>query len=146
MLGTAFGILGVLLSGGLAFKAIQLTTLVSSGVQLSQVMTSAGGVIDAMIWVVIGAILIPIGYLAGYMSKLFAIFIWLADVGVWMLAAVGFGIAAPVAGIVGGIFVFILGVWFLYMGIAQLVNGTLNRAVIGVGKPMFKSPTASSET
>lgn len=146
MLGTAFGILGVLLSGGLAFKAIQLTTLVSHGVQLSQALTSAGGVIDAMVWVVIGAILIPIGYLAGYMSRLFAIFVWLADVGVWMLAAVGFGVANAVAGTIGGAFVFVLGIWFLYMGIAQLVNGTLNRAVIGVGNPLFKGPTSSNET
>ena len=101
---------------------------------------------DAMVWIVIGAVLIPIGYLAGYLSKPFAMLVWLADVGVWMLAAVNFGVAGPSAAVVGGYFIFILGVWFLYMGIAQLVNGTLNRAVIGVGKPLFKSPTPSSET
>ena len=146
MLGTAFGILGILLSGGLAFKAIQLTMLASGGAQLAPQILSGGATMDAMVWIVIGAVLIPIGYLAGYLSKPFAMLVWLADVGVWMLAAVNFGVAGPSAGVVGGYFIFILGVWFLYMGIAQLVNGTLNRAVIGVGKPLFKSPTPSSET
>jgi len=63
-----------------------------------------------------------------------------------MLVAVGFGVAGPMVSIVGGYFIFILGVWFLYMGIAQLVNGTLNRAVISIGNPLFKSPTPPNET
>ena len=146
MLGTAFGILGILLSGGLAFKAVQLTWLVSNAAQVPQAMIAGGAIVDAMVWVVIGAILIPIGYLAGYMSRPFAVLIWLADIGVWMLVAVGFGVAGPMVSIVGGYFIFILGVWFLYMGIAQLVNGTLNRAVISIGNPLFKSPTPPNET
>jgi len=140
MFGTAFGILGILLSGGLAIKAIQLTMLVSSGTQIPQSVISGGAVADAMVWVIIGAILIPIGYLAGHLSKPFSIFIWIADVGVWLLAAVNFGVAGGVVGMVGGYLVFALGVWFLYMGIAQLVNGTLNRAVIKIGKPLFETP------
>ena len=145
MLGTAFGILGILLSGGLAFKAIQLTVLASNGVGLPPEMIAGGTAVDAMVWVVIGAILIPIGYLAGYMSKPFAFLIWLADVGVWMLAATNFGVAGQNVGIVGGYFIFILGIWFLYMGIAQLVNGTLNRAVVAIGSPLFKSPAPPPE-
>jgi len=145
LLGTAFGILGILLSGGLAFKAIQLTMLVSDGGQLPLAIASGSLVIDAMVWVVIGAILIPIGYLAGYMSRPFAILVWLADIGVWMLAAVGFGGAGPAAGIVGGYFIFTLGVWFLYIGIAQLVNGTMNRTVVRTGRPLFKRPSPQAE-
>jgi hypothetical protein len=145
MLGTAFGILGILLSGGLAFKAVQLTMLASGGAQIPQSMFSGIAMVDAMVWVVIGTILIPIGYLAGYMSRPFAILVWLADIGVWMLAAVNFGVAGPMVGEVGGVFIFVLGIWFLYMGIAQLVNGTLNRAVVNIGSPLFKSPTPPSE-
>jgi len=145
MLGTAFGVLGILLSGGLAFKAMQLTMFVSNGVQLSSVATAGSMTIDAMIWVVIGVILIPIGYLAGYMSRPFAMLIWLADVGIWILVAVNLGVAGPAAGIVGGYFIFILGVWFLYMGAAQLVNGTLNRPIVNIGKPLFKSNSPPPE-
>ena len=139
MFGTAFGVLGILLSGGLAIKAIQLTMLVSSATTIPQSVISGGPVVDAMVWVIIGAILIPIGYLAGHLSKPFAIFIWIADVGVWLLAAVNFGVAGGTIGMVGGYLVFVLGVWFLYMGIATLVNGTLKKAVIKIGKPLFKS-------
>lgn len=145
MLGTAFGVLGVLLSGGLALKAIQLTIFMTNSVGLSSEMISGGMIVDAMVWIVIGAILIPIGYLAGHISKPFAMFVWLADIGVWMLAAVGFGVAGYSTGIVGGYFIFILGAWFLFMGIAMLVNGTLNRAVINVGKPLFKSTSPPPE-
>jgi len=48
MLGTAFGILGILLSGGLAFKAIQLTVLASNGVGLPPEMIAGGTAVDAM--------------------------------------------------------------------------------------------------
>jgi len=126
MLGTAFGVLGVLLSGGLAFKAL--------------LVPASGGLVDAMVWVVIGAVLVPIGYLAGYMSRPFAMLVWLADIGVWMIAVASFGAASPTVAIVGGYFIFILGVWFLYVGMAQLVNGTLNRPVVSIGSPLFKSP------
>jgi hypothetical protein len=145
MLGTAFGILGILLSGGLAFKAIQLTMLVSGGAQLAPQILSGGATMDAMVWIVIGAVLIPIGYLAGYLSKPFAMLVWLADVGVWMLVAVNFGVAGPSVAVVGGYFIFILGIWFLHMGIAQLVNGTLNRSVVRIGNPMFKNPAPPAE-
>lgn len=131
MLGTAFGVLGVLLSGGLAFKAL--------------LVPASGGLVDAMVWVVIGAVLIPIGYLAGYMSRPFAMLVWLADIGVWMIAAASFGAASPTVAIVGGYFIFILGVWFLYIGMAQLVNGTLNRPVVSIGSPLFKSPSPPPE-
>lgn len=145
MLGTAFGVLGILLSGGLALKAVQLTVLAANGAAMPGAVIAGASVIDAMVWVVIGAVLIPIGYLAGYMSRPFAILIWLADIGVWMLAAVNFGVAQQPVGIVGGCFVFVLGVWFLYMGIAQLVNGTLNKPVIRIGEPLFKNPTPPAE-
>lgn len=137
MFGTAFGVLGILLSGGLAIKAIQLTTLVASATAIPQSVIAGGAVVDAMVWVIIGVLLIPIGYLAGHLSKPFAIFIWIADVGVWLLAAVNFGVAGNTVGMVGGYLVFVLGVWFLYMGIAQLVNGTLDKAIIKIGKPLF---------
>ncbi len=145
MLGTAFGTLGILLSGGLALKAIQLTIFMTNSVGLSPEMISGGMIVDAMVWIVIGVILIPFGYLAGHISKPFAMLVWLADVGVWMLAAVGFGVAGYSTGIVGGYFIFILGAWFLFMGIAMLVNGTLNRAVINIGKPLFKSTSPPPE-
>lgn len=140
MMGTVFGVLGILLAGGLAFKAVQITTLLSSATTIPQAIISGGSVIDAMIWVIIGAILIPIGYLAGYLSKPFAVFIWLADVGVWLMAAANFGVAGRNIEMVGGYLIFVLGVWFLFMGIAHLINDTLNRAVIKIGKPLFKSP------
>jgi hypothetical protein len=146
LLGTAFGVLGILLSGGLAFKAVQLTMLVANGVAISPTVASGASTIDAMVWVVIGVVLIPIGYLAGYMSKPFAILIWLADIGVWMLAALNFGMAQQPVGIIGGCFVFALGIWFLYMGIAQLVNGTMNKPVIRIGEPLFKTPQPPAET
>jgi len=133
------------LSGGLALKAIQITIFMTNSVGLPPEMISGSMIVDAMVWIVIGVILIPIGYLAGHISKPFAMLVWLADVGVWMLAAVGFGVAGYSTGIVGGYFIFILGAWFLFMGIAMLVNGTLNRAVINIGKPLFKSTSPPPE-
>ena len=145
LLGTVFGVLGILLAGGLAFKAVQITMLVSSSTTIPQAIISGGSVIDAMVWVIIGAILVPVGYLAGYLSKPFAVFVWLADVGVWLLVAANFGVAGRNIEIVGGYLIFVLGVWFLYMGIAQLVNGTLNRTVIKTGEPLFKSPEPTGD-
>jgi hypothetical protein len=146
MLGTAFGVLGVLLSGGLAFKAVQLTMFASNLVGLSPEMIAGGTVVDSMVWIVIGVVLVPIGYLAGYISSPFAILVWLADVGVWMLAAVGFGTVQPMVAVVGGYFIFILGTWFLYMGMATLVNGTLNKPVMSVGRPLFKGASPPPES
>ena len=140
MAATAFGFLGILLSGAIALKAVQGLMVVLYKVPAPLPWEAGGLITDAMVWLAIGIVLIPIGYLAGYQSKAFAIFIWLATVGVFMLAAVGFGAASHAVGIVGGYFIFLLGIWFLYMGIAELVNGTLRRTVVSLGKPLFKRP------
>lgn len=140
MAATAFGFLGILLCGSVALKAVQGLMMLLYNVTEPPPLAAGGLITDAMVWVAIGIILIPIGYLAGYRSKAFAVFIWLADVGVFMMAAVSFGTASHAVGIVGGYFVFILAIWFLYMGIAELVNGTLRRPVISLGKPLFKRP------
>jgi hypothetical protein len=140
MAATAFGVLGVLLCGAIALKAVQGLMMLLNNVTAPPPLAAGGLITDAMVWVAIAIVLIPIGYLAGYRSKAFAAFIWLADVGVWMLAAVDFGKASHAVGIVGGYLIFLLGIWFLYMGIAELVNGTLRRTVVSLGKPLFKRP------
>ena len=140
MAGTAFGVLGVLLCGAIALKAVQGLLMLLNNVTAPPPLVAGGLITDAMVWVAIAIVLIPIGYLAGYQSKPFAGFVWLADVGVWMLAVVNFGVAGHAAGIVGGYFIFLLGIWFLYMGIGEMVNGTLRRTVVSLGKPLFKRP------
>jgi len=137
---TAFGFLGVLLCGAIALKAVQGLLMLLYNVQTPPPLAAGGLITDAMVWVAIAIVLIPIGYLSGYQSKPFAAFIWLADIGVWMMAAVDFGVAGHAVGIVGGYFIFILGIWFLYMGSGALVNGTLHRAAVPLGKPLFKRP------
>jgi len=137
---TSFGFLGVLLCGAIALKAVQGLLMLLYGVTTPPPLAAGGLITDAMVWVAIAIVLIPIGYLAGYRSKPFAGFIWLADVGVWMLAMVSFGKASHAVGIVGGYFIFLLGIWFLHMGIGELVNGTLRRTVVPLGKPLFKRP------
>jgi hypothetical protein len=138
--GTAFGFLGILLCGSVALKAVQGLLMLIYGASEPPPLAAGGLITDAMVWVAIAIVLIPIGYLSGYQSKPFAIFIWLADVGVWMLAAVSFGVAGHAVGIVGGYFIFILGIWFLHLGIAELVNGVLRRKVVPIGRPLFKRP------
>jgi len=137
---TSFGFLGVLLCGAVALKAVQGLLMLLYGAEAPPPLAAGGLITDAMVWVAIGTVLIPIGYLAGYRSKPFAVFIWLADIGVFMMAAVSFGVAGHAVGIVGGYFVFMLAIWFLYLGIADLVNGTLRRTVVPIGKPLFKRP------
>jgi hypothetical protein len=138
--GTAFGFLGILLCGSVALKAVQGLLMLLYGAATPPPLAAGGLIIDAVVWVAIGAVLIPIGYLAGYQSKPFAVFIWLADVGVFMMAAVDFGVAGQAVGIVGGYFIFILGIWFLHLGIGEMVNGVLRRKVVPLGKPLFKRP------
>jgi hypothetical protein len=140
MAGTAFGVLGVLLSGAIALKAVQGLMMLLNNVTAPPPLAAGGLITDAMVWVAFGIVLIPIGYLAGYQSKPFAMFIWLADIGVWMLAAADFGVAGHAVGIVGGYFIFILGIWFLHLGIGEMVNGTLRRKVVPLGRPLFKRP------
>ena len=139
--GIAFGFLGILLCGAVALKAVQGLMMLLYNVTAPPPLAAGGFITDAMVWVAIGIVLIPIGYLAGYRSKAFAGFIWLADVGVFMMAAMSF-LRQPdhIVAYVGGYFVFILAIWFLYMGIAELVNGVLRRTVISLGKPLFKRP------
>lgn len=140
MAATSFGFLGILLCGAVALKSVQGLMMLLYNVQTPPPLAAGGLITDGMVWIAIGIVLIPIGYLAGYRSKAFSIFIWLADVGVFMMAAVSFGAASHAVGIVGGYFVFILAIWFLYMGIAELVNGVLRRPVISLGKPLFRRP------
>ena len=140
MAATAFGVLGVLLCGAIALKAVQGLMMLLNNVTAPPPLAAGGLITDAMVWVAFGVVLIPIGYLAGYQSKPFAVFIWLADVGVWMMAAVNFGVAGHAVGIVGGYFIFILGIWFLHLGIGEMVNGTLRRKVVPLGRPLFKRP------
>ena len=140
MAATSFGVLGVLLCGAIALKAVQGLLMLLNNVTAPPPLAAGGLITDAMVWVAIAIVLIPIGYLSGYQSKAFAAFIWLADVGIWMLAAVDLGKASQALAIVGGYLIFLLGIWFLYMGIAELVNGTLRRTVVSLGKPLFKRP------
>ena len=140
MAGTAFGVLGVLLCGAIALKAVQGLLMLIYGAQTPPPLAAGGLITDAMVWVAFGIVLIPVGYLAGYQSKPFAVFIWLADVGVWMMAAVDFGVAGHAVGIVGGYLIFILGIWFLHLGIGEMVNSVLRRPVVPLGKPLFKRP------
>ncbi len=137
---TAFGFLGILLCGAVALKAVQGLLMLLYNAPTPPPLAAGGLITDAMVWVAIGIVLIPIGYLGGYRSRAFAGIIWLADIGVFMLAAVSFGAASQAVGIIGGYFVFVMGIWFLYMGIAELVNGTLRRTVISLGKPLFRRP------
>lgn len=141
--GTAFGVLGIILSGAIGLKAVQGLMMLLNGVTAPPPLAAGGLIVEGMVWVAIAIVLVPIGYLAGYRTRCFAGAVWLADVGVGMLAAVNFGMISPAVAIVAGYFIFLLGIWFLYFGIAGLVNGTLGRDVIPIGKPLIKLPAPS---
>ena len=136
--GTAFGVLGIILSGAITLKAVQGLMILLSGGTIPAPLAHGIPIVEGMIWVAIAIVLIPIGYLTGYKTRFFAGAIWLADAGVWMMAMVSLGVAGSKAGIVAGYFIFLLGIWFLYFGIAGLVNGMLGRDVIPVGNPLFR--------
>lgn len=145
LVGTTFGVLGVLLGGGLALQAFQLTSFVTNNVGLSTEIVAAGTTIDSMVLMVIAVILIPTGYLAGRMSTPLAIVTWLASTGLWLKAAAGFiGPDAITADIVGGYLILVQGIWFLYMGVALLVNGTLDKTAVPIGPPLFRKPESTS--
>jgi hypothetical protein len=136
--GTAFGVLGIILAGAITIRAVQGLTVLLGGGTIPAPLAQGIPVVEGMIWVAIAIVLIPIGYLTGYKTRCFAGAVWLADAGVWMMAMVSLGRAGPKAGIVAGYFIFLLGIWFLYFGIAGLVNGMLGRDVMPVGNPLFR--------
>ncbi len=135
--GTAFGVLGIVLGGAISLKSAQDLMILLGDRTLPGSLIAGGLVIEGMIWIAFAIILVPIGYLVGYKSRFFAGAVWLANVGVGMMAAVNLGLIGEGAGVVAGYFIFVLGIWFLYLGIAGLVNGTLGRTVIPLGKPLF---------
>ena len=136
----SFSIFGIILCGAMILKAVQSLMMLLNGVTAPPQLAAGGMIVEGMAWVVMGIVIIAIGFLAGYISRPFAIFIWIADVGVWIMTAASFGGIPPAAAAAGGYLVFLLGIWFLYMGIAELVNGTVRRVVVPLGKPMFKRP------
>lgn len=128
--------------GGVALKAVQDLAMLATGTETPPSLEAGGLITNAMAWLAIGIVLIPIGFLAGYMTRFFAIFLWVATIGVFMIAAADFGVVGHAVASAGGYLVFILAIWFLYMGIGELVNGVLRRTVVPLGAPLFKRKAA----
>jgi len=136
--GTAIGVLGIVLSGAVALKAVQDLVMLITNTTEPPALIAGGAVVEGMAWLAMGIVLIPIGFLGGYTSRFLAIFVWLANVSIFMVAAADFGVISHATADASAHLVLALGAWFLYMGIAMLVNGVLERAVLPLGKPLFK--------
>ncbi|ACL16734.1 hypothetical protein [Methanosphaerula palustris] len=100
----------------------------------------AGDLIGGTVNGVLGGVLL----LCEYPSRWFVAAIWIGAIGFLLAAAAMFGFG-PMLAVYGGAFIETLGVWFLYMGIAQLMNGALQSQKLQVGDPLFH-PSAAAES
>jgi hypothetical protein len=134
--GTVNGVLGGVLIGGTAFKGIAAFFQMLNGVASPAALSAGTLMTDGATYVGVGVLLLCVGVLCGYLSRWFAAAIWIGAIGFLLCAAAMFGFG-PMLAVYGGAFIEILGVWFLYMGIAQLMNGALQSQKLPVGGPLF---------
>lgn len=126
---SANGILSGVLMGQNFVKGIIVLLFVSSGKEIPMEMTIAGAQIDAVAFLVGGIILLFLGWLSHFQSKMGAIGIFAGAIGFLSISIMNFGMGV-IFGLIGGICLTILAVYLLYSGLALLLNGATKKTVL----------------
>jgi len=124
----------------LTINTLRLFTMFVTKSVAPPAMVAGGMMIDAMAWLALAIAILFVGFACGLRWKSFAIAVWVADIGVWIIVMVNFGVLSHAAGAVGGYFLLLLGIYFLYIGIAEFVNPIFRKTILPLGGPLFKRP------
>jgi len=136
----AFGAFGIIIGGALTINTLRLFTMFVTKSVAPPAMVAGGMMVDAMAWLALAITILFVGFACGLRWKSFAIAVWVGDIGVWIIAMVNFGVLSHAAGAVGGYFILLLGIYFLYIGIAEFVNPIFRKTILPLGGPLFKRP------
>ena len=134
----AFGAFGIIIGGALTINTVRLFTMFVTKSAASPAMVAGGMMVDAMAWLALSIAIIFVGFACGLRWRSFAIAVWIGDIGVWIIVMVNFGVLSHAAGAVGGYFLLLLGIYFLYIGIAEFVNPIFRKTILPLGGPLFK--------
>ena len=133
----AFGAFGIIIAGALTINTMKMW---AENLWASAALVEGGMMVDAMAWLALAIAILFVGFACGLRLKSFAIAVWIGDIGVWIITMVNFGVLGHAAAIVGGYFLLLLGIYFLYLGIAEFVNPIFRKTVLPLGGPLFKRP------
>lgn len=137
----AFGAFGIIIGGALTINAVRLFTMFVTESAAPPAMVAGGMVVDAMAWLALSIAILFVGLACGLRWRSFAIAVWIGDIGCWIITMVNFGLLSHAAAAVGGYFLLLLGIYFLYIGIAEFVNPLFRKTILPLGGPLFKRPT-----
>ena len=134
----AFGAFGIIIAGALTINVIKGFAMFVSKSTVPPALAEGALMIDAMAWLALAIAILAVGFVCGLRWRSFAIAVWVGDVGVWIITMVNFGVLSHAMGAVGGYFLFLLGIYFLYIGIAEFVNPAFGKTILPLGGPLFK--------
>ncbi len=131
----AFGAFGIIIGGALTINTVQMW---AEKLVAPPAIVAGGMMVDAMAWLALSIAILFVGFACGLRWRSFAIAVWIGDIGCWIIAMVNFGVLSHAAGAVGGYFLLLLGIYFLYIGIAEFVNPIFRKTILPLGGPLFK--------
>jgi succinate-acetate transporter protein len=134
----AFGAFGIIIGGALTINTVKGFTMFVTGSVAPSPMVAGGMIVDAMAWLALSIAIIFVGLACGLRWRSFAIAVWIGDIGCWIITMVNFGLLGHAAAAVGGYFLLLLGIYFLYIGIAEFVNPIFRKTILPLGGPLFK--------
>lgn len=134
---TANGLLGIILIGTTAFKGVISLLMMITKTASPDALITGGCITDAMAWLGAGIATLFIGYLVGKISGIFSVAVWSAAIGFFLIAASNAGVVGAGMSHLAGYFIGVIAVWFLYLGIASLMNGIVQKNILPLGKPWF---------
>lgn len=136
----AFGAFGIIIAGALTLNIIRGFVMFVTKSVVPPAVVEGGMLVDAMAWLALAIAVLFVGFACGLRWKSFVIFVWVGDVGVWIITMVNFGVLSHAAGVIGGYFLLLLGIYFLYIGIAEFINPAFRKTILPLGGPLFKRP------
>ncbi len=97
-----------------------------------------GAPLNGWVFLVIGFLAVAIGLPLGKLS--WAMFVWVMDLAVtfWVIGLSFIGVLGPSAVKTGGWLLLIFGILCLYFAFAGHVNTTFGKAILPLGKPLFR--------
>ncbi|MBE9513350.1 MAG: hypothetical protein IMY77_04805 [Chloroflexi bacterium] len=140
-----FGAFGIIIAGALTINIIKGFTMFVTKSAAPVALVMGGMTVDAMAWLALAIAILFVGFVCGLRWRSFAIAVWIGDIGVWIISMVNFGVLSHAAGVVGGYFILLLGIYFLYIGIAEFINPAFRKTVLPLGGPLFKRPAPPPE-
>jgi len=134
----AFGAFGIIIGGALTINTVKGFTMFVTESVAPAALVEGGMMVDAMAWLALSIAILFVGLACGLRWRSFAIAVWIGDVGCWIITMVNFGVLSHDAAKVGGYFLLLLGIYFLYIGIAEFVNPIFRKTILPLGGPLFK--------